>query len=174
VHTPHRDKKRGTERSLAIVREAAFPEQLVLIDHNNEETLPLVLDTGCWAAHSIYPNTKMDETRMVALVQKYGHERIIINSAADWGVSDPLKVPKTAALMKERGVPAATIETIVWKNPIAFFAQSGRMDLAELEAIPGIDQRELYQGNSVLRGQAPVVEGAPAAAGAASAKLQAR
>ena len=159
VHTPHRDKKRGTERSLAIVREAAFPEHLVLIDHNNEETLPLVLATGCWAGHSIYPNTKMDEERMVALVQKYGHERIIINSAADWGVSDPLKVPKTAALMKERGVPAETIETIVWKNPIAFFAQSGRMELAELEAAPGIDQRELFEGNSVLRGQAPVVAG---------------
>ncbi len=159
VHTPHRDKKRGTERSLALVRESRFPEERVLIDHNNEETLPLVLATGCWAGHSIYPNTKMDEERMVALVQKYGHERIIVNSAADWGVSDPLKVPKTAALMKARGVPEAAIETIVWKNPIAFFAQSGRLELAELESQPGIDQRELYEGNSVLRGQAPVVAG---------------
>ena len=75
----------------------------MLIDHNNEETLPLVLATGCWAGHSIYPNTKMDEARMVALVKKYGAERILINSAADWGVSDPLKVPKTAALMRESG-----------------------------------------------------------------------
>ena len=168
VHTPHRDKKRGTERSLAIVREAAFPEERVLIDHNNEETLPLVLETGCWAAHSIYPNTKMDEARMVALVQKYGHERIIINSAADWGVSDPLKVPKTVALMHECGIAAEVIETIVWDNPIAFFAQSGRMDLAELESLPGIDQRALYQGNSVLRGQTPVVESGTSAAAAAT------
>src|SRR5205085_12263276 len=57
VHTPHRDKKRGTGRSLALVREAGFPEERVLIDHNNEETLPLVLATGCWAAHSIYPSS---------------------------------------------------------------------------------------------------------------------
>jgi predicted metal-dependent TIM-barrel fold hydrolase len=157
VHTPHRDKKRGTERSLALVKESGIAEELVLIDHNNEETLPLVLATGCWAAHSIYPHTKMDEARMVALVQKYGHERIIVNSAADWGVSDPLKVPKTAALMRERGVPEAAIETIVWKNPIAFFAQSGRMDVDELESLPSIDQRALFEGNSVLRGQTPVV-----------------
>src|SRR5215510_2800543 len=157
VHTPHRDKKRGTERSLALVRESGIPEERVLIDHNTEETLPLVLATGCWAGHSIYPNTKMDEARMVALVQKYGHERIIVNSAADWGVSDPLKVPKTAALMRERGVPDDAIETIVWKNPIAFFAQSGRMDVAELERAAEVDQRRLFQGNSVLRGQAPVV-----------------
>ena len=44
IHTPHRDKKRGTERSLAVVKEQNFPEERVLIDHNNEETLPLVLD----------------------------------------------------------------------------------------------------------------------------------
>jgi len=70
VHTPHRDKKRGTERSIALVRDAGFPEGRVLIDHNNEETLPIVLATGCWAAHSIYPEAKMDEDRMVALVKR--------------------------------------------------------------------------------------------------------
>ena len=70
VHTPHRDKKRGTERSLAMVREQRFPEERVLIDHNTEDTLPLVLATGCWAGHSIYPHTKMDEDRMVALRPK--------------------------------------------------------------------------------------------------------
>ena len=86
------------------MRALGIPEHRVLIDHNNEETLPLVLATGCWAGHSIYPDTKMDEARMVALVKKYGTDRIIINSAADWGVSDPLKVPKTAIEMKKAGV----------------------------------------------------------------------
>lgn len=157
VHTPHRDKRRGTERTLALVKELRFPEERVLVDHNNEETLPLVLATGCWAGHSIYPNTKMDEDRMVALVKKYGAERIVINSAADWGVSDPLKVPKTAARMRESGIAEDTIEKIVWKNPLAFFAQSGRLDLAELGETPPVDQRVLFEGNSVLRGQTPIV-----------------
>ena len=153
VHTPHRDKKRGTERTLAVLREVGFPEALTLIDHNNEETLPLVLRTGCWAGHSIYPNTKMDEARMVALVQKYGSERIIVNSAADWGISDPLKVPKTAAAMRAAGIGEGQIERVVWHNPVAFFAQSGRLDLEAAPAPPARDA--LFEGNSILRGQSP-------------------
>lgn len=158
VHLPHRDKKRGTERSLAVVRESGIPPERVLIDHNTEETLSLTLDSGCWAGHSIYPNTKMDETRMVALVQHYGSERILINSAADWGVSDPLKVPKTVAALRSAGVTDAEIQRIVWKNPIAFFAQSGKLDEEDFEQPILIDQTQLWEGNSVLRGQQPHVD----------------
>jgi predicted metal-dependent TIM-barrel fold hydrolase len=153
VHTPHRDKKQGTARSLALIRALKFPEERVLIDHNNEETLPLVLDSGCWAGHTIYPHTKMDEHRMSALVRKYGADRIIINSAADWGISDPLKVPKTIAVMREQGVPEATIEQIVWRNPVTFFAQSGRLDLAELDKRPAIDRASTFETNTIVRGE---------------------
>jgi predicted metal-dependent TIM-barrel fold hydrolase len=155
IHTPHRDKKRGTERTIALLRETKFPEERALIDHNNEETLPVVLSSGCWAGHSIYPFTKMDEGRMVTLVQKYGAERIVVNSAADWGVSDPLKVPKTAQAMKAAGIGDQIIETICWTNPVRFFAQSGRLDIDEAARV---DQRELWEGNSVLRGQTPRVD----------------
>jgi hypothetical protein len=158
IHTPHRDKLRGTRRTLDLVREIGIPESLVLIDHNTEETLPLVLDTGCWAGHSIYPDTKMDEARMVALVQRYGAERIMINSAADWGISDPLKVPKTAAAMAGAGIAASEITRIVWDNPLSFFRQSGRMDDIDVTEPPEIDQRRQHQANSVLRGQTPRVE----------------
>lgn len=165
VHTPHRDKKRGTERSLALVKEQRFPEELVLIDHNNEETLPLVLDTGCWAAHSIYPHTKMDEARMVTLLKQYGSQRILVNSAADWGVSDALKVPKTAQAFRDAGISDAEIEKVVWHNPLDFFAQSGRIDMEAHRPSSGaarteqpIDQTQKFEGNSVLRGgQAPKV-----------------
>ena len=100
VHTPHRNKKHGTLRSMDIAVEHALEPSKVIIDHNNEETLPIVLESRCWAGHTIYPNTKMDEHRMAALVKKYGDDRIIVNSAADWGISDPLKVPKTIAVMR--------------------------------------------------------------------------
>ena len=159
VHTPHRDKKRGTIRSLDLIRSVGFPEERALIDHNTEETLPLVLDTGCWAGHTIYPHTKMDEVRMVKLVKEYGSERILINSAADWGISDPLKVPKTTDLMLESGITLQTIRTIVWDNPAYFFSQSRRLDLADIDTRPSIDQTEFYDGSTVLRGgQTPVVE----------------
>jgi hypothetical protein len=95
---------------------------------------------------------------MVALVKRYGAGRILINSAADWGVSDPLKVPKTAALMRESGISEADIERIVWTNPVAFFSQSGRLDLGPAGDRPAIDQTQLWEGNSVLRGQQPIVK----------------
>jgi uncharacterized protein len=155
IHTPHRDKKRGTERTLALVRESGLAPEMTLVDHNNEETLQAVLDSGCWAGHSIYPKTKMDEPRMVALVQRFGSERMLVNSAADWGVSDPLKVPKTAQAMLDAGISQSDIERICWHNPIAFFAQSKRFDPAELDAELNVDQRNLFEGNSVLRGQTP-------------------
>ena len=157
IHTPHRDKKRGTERSIALVKEVGIAPELVLIDHNTEETLEMTLASGCWAGHSIYPNTKMDEDRMVSLVQKYGDDRIIINSAADWGESDPLKVPRTARKMADAGISEASIRKICWDNPVALFGQSGRMDVSDVED-PAVDQTQLWQGNSVLRGQTPRVD----------------
>jgi predicted metal-dependent TIM-barrel fold hydrolase len=158
IHLPHRDKKRGCERTLALVRDVGFAPERTIVDHNTEETLPLTLASGCWAGHSIYPQTKMDEPRMVALVKQYGAERILVNSAADWGVSDPLKVPKTRAAMVAAGIAEATLEQIFWTNPIAFFAQSKRFAPAELEAPVVVDQTRLHEGNSVLRGQTPRVD----------------
>ena len=159
IHTPHRDKKKGTIRSIDLIREVGIDEGRVLIDHNTEETLPLVLETGCWAGHSIYPSTKMSEARMAALVKEYGSQRIIVNSAADWGVSDPLKVPKTIENMRTEGIEEKEIQRIVWENPAAFFSQSGNLDLEDIETRPSIDQTQLFEGSTVLRGgQTPKVE----------------
>jgi hypothetical protein len=100
----------------------------------------------------------MDEPRMVALVQQYGAERILVNSAADWGVSDVLKVPKTRDAMRAAGITDATLAKIFWDNPINFFAQSGRLDPADVASALTVDQRQLHEGNSVLRGQTPRVD----------------
>ncbi len=153
VHTPHRDKKRGTARSLELVARMGFPEDRVLIDHNNEETLPLVLSTKCWAGHTIYPKTKMDEDRMAVLVGKYGPDRILINSAADWGISDPLKVPKTIAVMQAQGIADDVIQRIVWDHPIEFFAKSGRLNLETVEQRPTVARTDKFENSGVLRGE---------------------
>ena len=158
VHSPHRDKKRGITRSLAIAREMSCPMQMLVIDHNNEETVDEVLDAGAWAAFSIYPHTKMGTERMVDLVLQYGGERIIVDSSADWGVSDPLAVPRTARRMLERGVATDVVEKVTWQNALDAYAQSGQIDVEELLRAPVIDQRELFSDNSVLRGQAPRVD----------------
>ena len=158
VHSPHRDKKRGIARSLEIARELGFPMTKLVIDHNNEETVELTLAAGAWAAFTIYPHTKMGSERMVEIVKKYGPERLIVDSSADWGVSDPLSVPRTARLMLERGIPAETVELVTWQNALEAYAQSGQIDVEALLQKPAIDQRQLFADNSVLRGQDPRVE----------------
>lgn len=157
VHTPHRDKKRGTERTIALIREVGIADERVLIDHLNETTLPLVLETGCWRGHSIYPNTKMSEERMVALLKQYGSDKMIVNSAADWGQSDPLKVAKTGAAMRAAGFTEAEIKKVLFYNPIEFYAQSGQISVEDFAAPIQRDQTRQWMDNSVLRGQPPVV-----------------
>ena len=157
IHTPHRDKKRGTERTLALVKESGIDEQMVLVDHLTETPLPLVLETDCWRGHSVYPETKMSEDRMVALLKQYGTEKMVVNSAADWGRSDPLKVPKTGQAMRDAGFSERDIEQVLFLNPINFFAQSGRISVQDVAPVK-IDQTQLFEDNSVLRGQTPVVE----------------
>jgi predicted metal-dependent TIM-barrel fold hydrolase len=152
IHTPHRDKKRGTTRSMDVALEHQLDPYTVIVDHNNEETVKEVLDRGFWAAFTIYPFTKMGNERMVAIVKQYGTERIMINSAADWGISDPLAVPKTAALMKEQGISDEDIRLVTYQNAITAFGQSGQIDEADFVAATGIDQSQKFEGNTVLRG----------------------
>jgi predicted metal-dependent TIM-barrel fold hydrolase len=157
VHSPHRDKKNGIRRSLSVAAECRQPMKKLVIDHNNEETVQDVLDAGAWAAFTIYPHTKMGSERMVEIVRKYGPERIIVDSSADWGVSDPLSVPRTAALMLERGIPREWVERVTWQNALDAYAQSGQIDVEALLQTPLIDQSQLFLDSSVLRGQRPRV-----------------
>jgi len=157
IHTPHRNKKQGTSRSMDVIEEHGISPSRVVIDHNNEETVSEVLSRGYWAAFTIYPKTKMGNERMVEVVKKYGSERIIVDSSCDWGVSDPLSVPKTAQLMVTRGIPEADVTTVTYANALAAYGQSGQMKAEHWENRAKIDQRVLYEGNSVLRGQDPKI-----------------
>jgi uncharacterized protein len=159
VHTPHRDKRQGTLRSMAVTLEHGLDPSMVVIDHNNEETVRDVLDRGFWAAFSIYPFTKMGNERMVEIVRTYGAERIFCDSACDWGVSDPLAVPKTAELMRRGGLSEDQIRRVTYENPLAAYGQSGQIKEEDWLNPSPIDQRTLYMGNSVLRGgQSPRIE----------------
>ena len=151
VHTPHRDKVAGTRRTLDLLRDAGWPPERTLIDHNNELTVGLVADTGCWLGFSIYPDTKMDESRMVRILQEHGPERMIVNSAADWGRSDPMTVVRTAIAMLAAGFSEDEVDRVMWQNPVEFFGQSGRLELSD----PDADPTATFAGNSILRGAGP-------------------
>ncbi|SFR49106.1 hypothetical protein SAMN04490243_2212 [Robiginitalea myxolifaciens] len=158
VHTPHRDKKAGTIKSMEVCLEHGLDPADVIIDHNNEETVQEVLDRGFWAAFTIYPKTKMGNRRMVEVIRKYGSERIIVDSSADWGVSDPLAVPKTASLMLREGIDPSDVHRSCYANALEAFSRNSNMKESDWQDAGGIDQRQLFNENSVLRGQEPRVD----------------
>lgn len=154
VHTPHRDKQRGTRRTLDVVKESGISRDWVLVDHLNEVTVDLVAGTGCWMGFSIYPDTKMSPPRMAAILRRYGLERMLVNSAADWGRSDPLLTVRTAEAMLASGFTEDNVDQVLWRNPVQFFGQSGRLDVSALDVSAVAEPETTFAGNSILRGPA--------------------
>jgi hypothetical protein len=139
--------------------EHGLDPRMVVVDHNNEETVREVLDRGFWAAFSIYPSTKMGNARMVDILRQYGARQVIVDSACDWGISEPLAVAKTARLALQSGIPEHDVRLACYRNALDAYGQSGQIKEDDwLDPLP-VDQRALYEGNSILRGgREPVVE----------------
>jgi uncharacterized protein len=148
VHTPHRDKARGVERSIAVITESGIDPDRVVLDHLNELTVAPALEAGVWAGFSIYPDTKMSPPRMVRILHEHGLDRVLINSAADWGRSDPLLTRRTAEAMLAGGFTDDDVDRVFWRNPAEFYGRSGRLDLTDHRE----DAEPTFAGNSILRG----------------------
>jgi predicted metal-dependent TIM-barrel fold hydrolase len=128
IHTPHlEDKLKGTLLTLDSL--ANFPKldrSKVIIDHVEEHTVAPVLEAGYWAGMTLYPQSKCSLDRAIDMLEVHGPERLWLNSACDWGVSDPLAVPKCALQMKARSHSAKAIEDIIYQSPRRFLKQSPR------------------------------------------------
>lgn len=126
IHTPHmEDKLKGTRIILSALknRPDLSPDR-VLVDHCEEHTLPLVREAGYWAGLTLYPTSKLTPCRAADMLEVYGHDHVWVNSACDWGDSDPLAVPRLGMELARRGWSRSDIETIVLKNPAVFMGGS--------------------------------------------------
>jgi uncharacterized protein len=129
VHLPHKNKPEGMRRIELILnseRGRRYNRHNILIDHNVEETIEKTLEFGMWAGLSVYPVSKLSPERAMNIIKKYGTERIMIHSAADWGASDPLSVPLVAREMRKAGFSINEIERVTFYNAYEFFKQSSR------------------------------------------------
>ena len=133
VHTPHlEDKRKGTRIIMdALLSRGDIDPGRVLIDHVEEHTVAEVLDNGFWAGMTLYPETKCTGQRAADIIEMYGTERLWMNSACDWGISDPLAVPKARIELKRRGHSEATILRLTWDNPRTFLGQSPNFNVAD-------------------------------------------
>ncbi len=130
VHTPHlEDKYKGTRMILDMLTadQRVKPER-VIIDHVEEHTIKPALDAGFWVGMTLYPTTKCTPERAVDMVGRYGRERIMANSAGDWGVSNPMATPDFIRALRARGHDNATIHKLVYENPLRFFMQARRFN----------------------------------------------
>ena len=126
VHTPHlEDKLKGTRMIMDVIaNESRIDPGRVLIDHGEEHTVPEIKDRGFWLGLTLYPQSKCTPARAVDIVETYGADRVWMNSAADWGISDPLATVKAAEEMRMRGHTDQLIEKIFFQNPNTFLSQS--------------------------------------------------
>ena len=130
IHLPHNNKPEGIRRIERILRSdtiGKYSREKILVDHNVEETIGKTLELGMWAGLSVYPVTKLSPDRAIRILKDHGTEHIMIHSAADWGISDPLSVPLVAREMrKEGGFSTGDIEKVTFYNAYDFFRQSHR------------------------------------------------
>jgi predicted metal-dependent TIM-barrel fold hydrolase len=132
IHTPHlEDKLKGTRITLDVLdhHRSAQPGR-IMVDHAEEHTIDMILDRGYWTGLTLYPNTKVSPQRAVDIIERYGPDRICVAGACDWGVSDPLAVPKLVLEMRRRRHSEDLIQRIVYENPVAFLRQSPHFTLA--------------------------------------------
>ncbi len=132
IHTPHlEDKLKGTKLILDALKNANVDPSRVVIDHVEEHTAALVLDAGFWAGMTLYPESKCSPARAIDILEQFGNENIWMNSACDWGVSDPLAVVKTALEMKKRDYTSKQVERVIYENPKKFLSKCPNFKLAE-------------------------------------------
>jgi predicted metal-dependent TIM-barrel fold hydrolase len=126
IHTPHlEDKYQGTKMILDMLcSDSRIDPERVLVDHVEEHTIGEVLDRGFWAGMTLYPTTKCSPERAADMIEVYGSERLLVNSAGDWGPSKPTAVPDLIFEMRKRGHGEGLIRQVVYHNPLDFFSRS--------------------------------------------------
>ncbi|MEJ5342397.1 MAG: TatD family hydrolase [Thermogutta sp.] len=130
VHTPHlEDKYYGTKRILEILRGFSIDPGRVWIDHVEEHTIKMVKEAGYWVGFTLYPITKCSPKRAVDMLERYGWERTLINSSADWGPSDPATLHECIFEFRRRGYGLEEALEVFYNNPVRYLSQNPKFDL---------------------------------------------
>ncbi len=126
IHTPHlEDKYQGTRMILDMLEgDSKINRDRVLVDHVEEHTIEEVIDRGFWAGMTLYRVTKCTPERAADMIERFGGERLLANSAGDWGPSKPTAIPDLIFELRRRGHSESLIRKVVYDNPIEFFSQS--------------------------------------------------
>ena len=143
IHLPHFHKPKGAYRIRAILSDMDIPREMTLIDHNTEETMPILRDFGTYLGLTVYPISKLTPERVSGIIRQFGAERVLVNGSADWGVSDPLSLVKVVDYMRKDGHADETIQSLVRDTADAFYSHSPNWQ-PQLDLEP-VDPREFQR-----------------------------
>jgi predicted metal-dependent TIM-barrel fold hydrolase len=131
IHTPHlEDKYMGTRMILDMLRhDSRIEPHRVCIDHVEEHTIRHAVEGGYWYGMTLYPISKCTPQRAADMIEMYGAERALVNSASDWGPSGPAVVRDFANELLARGHSTDLVRQVIYENPIRFFSQSAGWQL---------------------------------------------
>ena len=122
IHAPHDtpevSKRKGVERIMDILRELNYEDHRIIVDHNTEQTMELSRKRPVWCGLTVYPYSKLNPERVVDILKKWGLEQVLVNSSADWGVSDPCSLPKAANFMRQQGFTEQQVQHLLFDNPL--------------------------------------------------------
>lgn len=135
IHTPHlEDKHKGTSIITSILKnDRRIKPERVLIDHCEEHTIRMARENGFWAGLTIYPVSKVTPQRGADILEQFGPEMMMVNSASDWGESSPSMLIDTALEYRRRGHSERELTEVFYNNPCRFFGQCGKWKLKLVE-----------------------------------------
>ena len=119
IHTPRKNKKETLLKTKEIISEHINPK-LVVIDHINLNVIEDVINEEYTIGLTVQPQ-KMEVKEAIAILDKYGFDRFLLNSDISNKPSDPLSVPKTIKKLEKLNYGKKEIEKVAFKNAKKFF-----------------------------------------------------
>lgn len=126
IHLPHVPKVEGTKIIADIIKAEGVTQERIVIDHNDENSMPVSRETDCFCGMTVYPYSKLSPERVSKIIKRFGAEKMIVNGSADWGVSDPTSLVRVTEFLAENGHNESTIQKLVYENPMALYGHSPR------------------------------------------------
>jgi predicted metal-dependent TIM-barrel fold hydrolase len=111
------------EKYLKLADEVGLPQNLLIIDHADEEMVRLISKTKAYAAITVQPWRNLWPVDAASIIGQFGTDRILVNcdAAAQPWPSNPFAVPDTAFAMKRYGLSDADVKKVTFENPMNLF-----------------------------------------------------
>jgi len=120
IHTPRKNKEEITAKTLQILDDLSFPEDLGIIDHVNMETVGDVLKAGYFAGLTVQPG-KLTEKDVYEIISRFGTEKAVLNSDTGFSESDMFATAKAVEYLLDNDVAKYDVERIAYRNAREFF-----------------------------------------------------